>query len=58
MVLDLLLCVASASLDKLRETCPAARIMVHVSHLGARQRAETSAGADVFFRKGEMPESG
>jgi DNA-binding NarL/FixJ family response regulator len=46
----------SAALKKLRKTCPAALVIVLISHLDARQQAALSAGADTFISKGEMPE--
>ena len=46
----------SAALEKLRAACPAALVIVLISHLDARQQAALSAGADAFISKGEMPE--
>jgi two-component system, NarL family, response regulator DesR len=46
----------SAALESLRKTCPAALVIVLISHLDARQQAALSAGADAFISKGEMPE--
>jgi DNA-binding NarL/FixJ family response regulator len=46
----------SAALKKLRKACPAALVIVLISHLDARQQAALSAGADAFISKGEMPE--
>ena len=47
---------ATASLDGLRKVCPAALVIVLISHLDARQQAALSAGADAFISKGETPE--
>ena len=46
----------TASLDGLRKACPAALVIVLISHLDARQQAALSAGADAFISKGETPE--
>jgi two-component system response regulator DesR len=53
---DLLPNSPSAALDKLRQACPAALVIVLISHLDARQQAALSAGADAFISKGETPE--
>jgi DNA-binding NarL/FixJ family response regulator len=53
---DLLPSEPAAALEKLREACPAALVVVLISHLDARQQAALSAGADAFISKGEMPE--
>jgi len=45
----------SAPLEKLRKACPAALVIVIISHLDTRQAA-LSAGADAFISKGETPE--
>jgi DNA-binding NarL/FixJ family response regulator len=45
-----------AALEELREACPAALVIVLISHLDARQQAALSAGADAFISKGETPE--
>ena len=47
---------ATAALKKLRKACPAALVIVLISHLDARQQAALSAGADAFISKSEMPE--
>jgi DNA-binding NarL/FixJ family response regulator len=47
---------ATAALKKLRKACPAALVIILISHLDARQQAALSAGADAFISKGEMPE--
>lgn len=46
----------TAALEELRRACPAALVIVLISHLDARQQAALSAGADAFISKGEMPE--
>ena len=46
----------SLALDQLRRACPAALVIVLISHLDARQQAALSAGADAFISKGETPE--
>ncbi len=45
-----------SSLLQLRATCPAAVVIVLISHLDARDQAALSAGADSFISKGESPE--
>jgi DNA-binding NarL/FixJ family response regulator len=47
---------ATAALKKLRKACPAALVIILISHLDARQQAALSAGADAFISKAEMPE--
>ena len=44
------------ALDELRRACPAALVIILISHLEARQQAALSAGADAFISKGETPE--
>ena len=44
------------ALDELRSACPAALVIILISHLDARQQAALSAGADAFISKGETPE--
>jgi DNA-binding NarL/FixJ family response regulator len=44
------------ALSELRAACPAAIVIVLVSHLDARQQAALSAGADAFISKSEMPD--
>jgi len=44
------------ALGKLRKACPAALVIVLISHLDARHQAALSAGADAFISKGELPE--
>jgi DNA-binding NarL/FixJ family response regulator len=53
---DLLPNASTAALEKLREACPAALVIVLISHLDARQQAALSAGADAFISKAETPE--
>lgn len=45
-----------AALGELRKACPAALVIVLISHLDARQQAALSAGADAFISKGETPD--
>lgn len=52
---DLLPNASSAALGELRGACPAALVIVLISHLDARQQAALSAGADAFISKAEMP---
>ena len=53
---DLLPNSPTVALDEIRRACPAALVIVLISHLDARQQAALSAGADAFISKGEMPE--
>jgi len=46
----------TAALGELRRACPAALVILLISHWDARQQAALSAGADAFISKGEMPE--
>ena len=46
----------AAALQELRKACPAALVIVLISHLDARQQAALSSGADAFISKGETPE--
>ena len=46
----------SMALDQLRRACPAALVIVLISHLDARQQAAISSGADAFISKGETAE--
>ena len=46
----------TAALEELRRACPAALVIVLISHLDARQQAALSSGADAFISKGETPE--
>jgi DNA-binding NarL/FixJ family response regulator len=53
---DLLPSSPTAALEELRTACPAALVIVLISHLDARHQAALSAGADAFISKGETPE--
>lgn len=53
---DLLPDAPTAALDELRKACPAALVIILISHLDARHQAALSAGADAFISKGETPE--
>ena len=53
---DLLPSAPNAALEELRKACPAALVIILISHLDARHQAAVSAGADAFISKGEMPE--
>ena len=53
---DLLPDSPTLALEDLRKACPAALVIVLISHLDARQQAALSAGADAFISKGETPE--
>ncbi len=53
---DLLPNVPTPALNTLRNACPAALVIILISHLDARQQAALSAGADAFISKGESPE--
>ena len=46
----------SMALDQLRRACPAALVIILISHLDARQQAALSSGADAFISKDETPE--
>jgi len=52
---DLLPISPTTALDVLRKICPAALVIVLISHLDARHQAALSAGADAFISKGETP---
>lgn len=56
VVVDWDMIPGDSSLPALRATCPAAVVIVLISHLDARQQAALSAGADSFISKGETPE--
>ena len=47
---------STEALEMLRKACPAALVIVLISHMDSRQQAALSAGADVFISKGELPE--
>ena len=53
---DLLPSSQNEALEQLRQLCPAALVIVLISHLDARQQAALSAGADAFISKTETPE--
>lgn len=53
---DMLPGSSGAALGELRKVCPAALVIVLISHLDARAQAALSAGADAFISKGETPE--
>jgi DNA-binding NarL/FixJ family response regulator len=53
---DLLPISPVIAINELRKLCPAALVIVLISHLEARQQAALSAGADAFISKGETPE--
>lgn len=55
LLVDWDLIPTNTSLLELRTTCPAAVVIVLISHLDARQQAALSAGADAFISKGETP---
>ena len=44
------------ALEELRKLCPAALVIILISHLDARQQAAISIGADAFISKGETPD--
>jgi DNA-binding NarL/FixJ family response regulator len=46
----------TVALAELRKACPAALVIVLISHLDARQQAALASGADAFISKGETPE--
>ena len=56
IVVDWELIPTESSLLALRATCPAAVVIILISHLDARQQAALSAGADSFISKDEMPD--
>lgn len=47
---------SGTALAELRQACPAAIVVILISHLDARQQAALSAGADAFISKGESPD--
>jgi DNA-binding NarL/FixJ family response regulator len=53
---DLLPDSPTEAFGDLRRACPAALVIILISHLDARQQAALSAGADAFISKGETPE--
>jgi DNA-binding NarL/FixJ family response regulator len=50
---DLVASGSGADLAELRMACPAAVVIVLISHLNAREQAALSAGADAFISKNE-----
>jgi DNA-binding NarL/FixJ family response regulator len=56
LVVDWDLIPQHTSLQELRATCPAAVVIVLISHLDARNQAAISAGADSFISKGDTPD--
>ena len=50
---DLVADESGAALPKLRKACPAAVVIVLISHLDPRHQAALSAGADTFISKNE-----
>jgi len=53
---DLLPDFSGGALADLRSACPAALVVVLISHLDARAQAALSAGADAFISKTETPD--
>jgi DNA-binding NarL/FixJ family response regulator len=53
---DILPIEPTAAVEELRMACPAALVVILISHLDACQQAAISAGADAFISKGETPE--
>jgi DNA-binding NarL/FixJ family response regulator len=47
---------SGTDLAELRKACPAAVVIVLISHLSAREQAALSAGADAFISKSETSE--
>lgn len=46
----------TSALNELRRACPAALVIILISHMDARQQAALSAGADAFISKTETPD--
>jgi DNA-binding NarL/FixJ family response regulator len=46
----------STALNQFRSACPAALVIILISHMDAHQQAALSSGADAFISKGETPE--
>ena len=46
----------TSALEELRRACPAALVIILISHWDARQQAALSAGADAFISKTETPD--
>jgi DNA-binding NarL/FixJ family response regulator len=53
---DMLPSEPTLALAELRKACPAALVVILISHLDARHQAALSAGADAFISKGETAE--
>jgi DNA-binding NarL/FixJ family response regulator len=53
---DLLPNAPGKALEELRKACPAALVIVLLSHLDARQQAALCTSADIFISKSEQPE--
>lgn len=53
---DLLPISPAIAINELRKLCPAALVIILISHMDARQQAALSVGADAFISKGETPE--
>lgn len=56
LVIDWDLIPQDTSLRELRATCPAAVVIVLISHLDPRKQAALSAGADSFISKSDTPD--
>jgi len=56
LLVDWDLLPSGEALGELRKACPAALVIVLISHLDARHQAALSAGADAFISKSETPE--
>jgi DNA-binding NarL/FixJ family response regulator len=50
---DMLPANPNAALKDFRSACPAALVIILISHLDSREQAALSVGADVFISKGE-----
>jgi DNA-binding NarL/FixJ family response regulator len=53
---DLLPEEPTEAIKALRKACPAALLIVLISHMDVRQQAALSAGADTFISKGDTPQ--
>lgn len=53
---DLLPTSPAVAVAELRNACPAALVIVLISHMDAREQAALSANADAFISKTETPE--
>ena len=53
---DILSPEPNEAINTLRKACPAAFVIVLISHLNARQQAALSTGADAFISKNESAE--